>query len=280
MAVYEIELPDGSAYEVETSDQPTQPQAPQPGVIERYATPAGAVAGGIAGLFTGNPILGGGLGTTAGKYVEQKAKQQRTGTKLPLIEVAGGQAAAVGTDLALGGLGRLLAPVARGVPYTRAFKGGERFAERLAKSPATVDLTQEAETLARARHGVNPALDRGTLSKAEQFYQNATQKSPVEDLLNARGQVPVSTAHDVGNLANQNLAKSFAEMLGESFRGGNKLKQLGLKAGINQKIQAADPALQEVFKNYGMGQNINNVVSSLNPLNIPQNILRLLRIIR
>ena len=29
MAVYEIELPDGSAYEVETSDQPAQPQAPQ-----------------------------------------------------------------------------------------------------------------------------------------------------------------------------------------------------------------------------------------------------------
>lgn len=158
-------------------------------------------------------------------------------------------------------LARSAAPIVKGIPYTRVFKGGEKFAARLAKSPATVDLTQEAETLARARHGVNPALDRATLSKAEQFYQNATQKTPIEDLLNARGQVPVSTAHEVGNLANQNLAKSVFEMWGEAMRGGNKLRQLGLKAGINQKIQAADPALKEVFQNYGMGQNINKATS-------------------
>ena len=242
----------------------TQPQAPaQPETREQYVgrkmqetenSPLGAFTSG------GRSVMTLGLSDLLGKQFGLKTPESPYRTA--------GQAATV-----LGGLAPTVAKtgmaVAKGIPYTRIMKGGQRFAGELAKSPATVDLTQEAETLARARHGVNPALKKATISRAEQTYQNMTGKTPVEDLLNARGQVGVSTAHDVGNLTSQNLAKSYFDRLGEALRGGNELGQLGLKPGINRKIVAADPALKEVFKNYGMGQKINKVASALNPLEHP-----------
>ena len=109
------------------------PSTPAPGPIETFAVPAGAIAGGIGGLAVGSPMLGSAIGTSVGKTVESIARQQRTKKPLSFREVVGGQASAVGTDLALGagatGLfkGGAMAVraggrVKRAIPFLRAAK--------------------------------------------------------------------------------------------------------------------------------------------------------------
>ena len=111
--------------DIPTSDSSTA----APGFIERNAVPFGAIAGTGVGMMAGAPILGGATGTAVGKYVEQKAKQARTGKRLPFGKVVGGQAAAVGTDLALGYTGNKLfqgaKAVKRALPFMKAKKAAE-----------------------------------------------------------------------------------------------------------------------------------------------------------
>ena len=114
---------------------------PVPGLVEKYAVPAGAIAGGIGGAFVGSPILGSAIGTSVGKTVENISRQQRTKKPIPFGEVLGGQAAAVGTDLALGGAAtglfkggamalRAGGRIKRAIPFLRSAKAAPA-AERI-----------------------------------------------------------------------------------------------------------------------------------------------------
>ena len=257
-------LPDSALMEVVRKRQGgQQPQAPQLSEKEQFIrskmqetenSPLGAFTSG------GRSVMTFGLSDLLAKQFGLNAPESGWRTAGQAATIAG----SVGPPIARAGMS-----VARGIPYMNLFNGGKRFATALEKSPAMVTLTDEADTLARIRVGVNKAVRPQVLSKAEQVHGNLTGTNPVEDLLNAGGRVPVAKAHDVANLTDQSLAKSW---FGDP-RGMNDLKELGLKASINRKIKEAAPELAQLYKDYGKGQSVSKFISMLNPFGIPLKLL-------
>lgn len=262
--------------EAYSSVKGSQSTVPAPGMIEDWATPAGAVLGGLSGTALGvGPFIGSAIGTSAGKQVSDFARERRTGKKIPFGERVGGQAAAVGTDLALGGLvggvakgGKALfkagGRIKRAVPFLRSAKAAPAAEQIFVKSGKVAGQAMDEYGKQLSDAGVrvqskvflpdvldavtDPVIGRGAVRDLAKYDARwGTNLSSLVD------ELPDSfSATEAQHLANalREISPSSARSIRQSISDAIPQEFAGIKSGYAQAMRDVD-----VLK-AGVGRNV------------------------